>query len=94
MPEKIVSDPTQDKTSKPNEKDKPVRADEPLNAEEGVTETKPEKKERTPKINKYGFLHVDKALAKHLGVELGKDKEDVPVSIERIEGGFIVKVKM
>ena len=54
--------------------------------------SKPEKKDRTPKINKYGFLHVDKDLAKHLGVELGKDKEDVPVSVERIPGGFIVKL--
>ena len=47
MPEKIVSDPTQDKTPKPNEKDKPVRADEP------VTEIK-------AKLNKYGFIHVPK----------------------------------
>ena len=54
---------------------------------------KPEANEKTPKINKYGFLHVDKDLAKHLGIELGKDKADVPVVIERIEGGFVVKLK-
>ena len=44
------------------------------------------------KLKKYGFLHVDKNLAKHLGIELGKNKEDVPVTIERIEDGFIVKL--
>jgi hypothetical protein len=32
-------------------------------------------------------------LAKHLGVEFGKDKADVPVSIEKISGGFTVRVK-
>ena len=53
---------------------------------------KPEAKARTPKINKYGFLHVDRDLAKHLGIELGKDKSDVPVTIERIESGFVVKI--
>lgn len=57
-----------------------------------MTKEKPEKK-RTPKINKYGFLHVDKDLAKHLGIELGKDKADVPVTIEHIPGGFIVRLK-
>lgn len=60
-----------------------------------MAKAKPEKKERTPKINKYGFLHVDKDLAKHLGIQdrLGKNGKDVPVRIERIEGGFVVKVK-
>ena len=53
---------------------------------------KPEVNNKTPKINKYGFLHVDRDLAKHLGIELGKDKNDVPVQIERVEGGFIVKI--
>lgn len=57
-----------------------------------MTKEKPEKNSRTPKINKYGFLHVDKDLAKHLGIELGKDKNDVPVQIERIPEGFIVKL--
>jgi hypothetical protein len=56
-------------------------------------QTQPEEKARTPKINKYGFLHIDKDLAKHLGIELGKDKNDVPVQIERVEGGFVVKLK-
>jgi len=79
MSEKTVSDPTQDKTLKPK-KEKPVRADEPLHV-------KPE-----AKINKYGFLHVNGKLAKHLGVEFGKDKADVPVALERIEGGFVVKI--
>jgi hypothetical protein len=49
-------------------------------------------KTKSYKINKYGFLHVDRDLAKHLGIELGKDKSDVPVTIERIEGGFVVKI--
>ena len=82
MPEKIVSDPTQDKTLKPK---KAVGADEPLHAEEA----KPEKGD---KINKYGFLHIDKKLASHLGVEFGKDKANVPVTIEPIDGGFVVKI--
>jgi hypothetical protein len=93
MPEKIVSDPTQDKTLKPK-KEKPVRAAGPLHAkDEGVAKAKgkPEKV-RTEKINKYGFLHIDKSLAKHLGVSFGKDKEDVPVTIETIENGFVVKI--
>jgi hypothetical protein len=85
MPEKTASDPTQDKTLKPK-KEKALRADEPLHAKD-VAPKKPE-----AKINKYGFLHVNGKLAKHLGVEFGKDKADVPVNIERIEGGFIVKV--
>jgi len=87
MSEKAVSDPTQDKMLNPKEKGKPVRADEPLH----VKDAAPEKPEA--KINKYGFLHVNGKLAKHLGVEFGKDKADVRVTIEKIEGGFIVKVK-
>ena len=87
MPEKIVSGPTQDETLKLQKKEKPARADEPLH----VKDATPEKPEA--KINKYGFLHVNGKLAKHLGVEFGKDKADVPVTIERIEGGFIVRVK-
>jgi hypothetical protein len=31
-------------------------------------------------------------LAKHLGVEFGKDKKDVPVMIEEVPGGFTVKI--
>jgi hypothetical protein len=80
MPEKAVSAQTQDKTLKPK---KPVRANEPLPAA-------PEKPEA--KINKYGFLHVNGKLAKHLGVEFGKDKVDVPVEITPIEKGFTVKL--
>jgi len=83
MPQKAVSDPTQDKTPKPK---KPARADEPLHAKD-VSPEKPE-----AKINKYGFLHVNGKLAKHLGVEFGKDKADVPVAIEQIQGGFVVKI--
>lgn len=45
------------------------------------------------KINKYGFLHVDKKLAEHLGVEFGKDRKNLPVDVEPIEGGFIVRLK-
>jgi hypothetical protein len=55
-----------------------------------VKDVAPEKPKA--KINKYGFLHVNGKLAKHLGVEFGKDKVDVPVTIERIEGGFVVKI--
>jgi len=80
MPEKIVSNPTQDKTLKPKQKEKPVIADEPLHAEEA-------------KINKYGFFHVDKKLAEHLDVAFGKDKQDVLVTIERIPGGFIIRLE-
>ena len=47
MPEKIASDPTQDKTLKPKKKEKPVGADEP------VTEFK-------CKLNKYGFIGIRK----------------------------------
>jgi len=86
MSEKAVSDPTQDKALKPKKKEKLLRADEPLH----VKDVAPEKPEA--KINKYGFLHINGKLAKHLGVEFGKDKADVPVTIERIEGGFVVKV--
>jgi len=92
MSEKKVSDPTQDKKLKPKTKEKPVRADEPLHAEEAKPK-KEEKAPKTPYINKYGFLHVNGKLAKHLGVEFGKDKADVPVSIEPIEKGFTVKLK-
>jgi hypothetical protein len=55
---------------------------------------KPKKKEKPEaKINKYGFLHVNGKLAKHLGVEFGRDKADVPVSIEKTSSGFVVKLK-
>jgi len=84
MPEKIVHDPMQDKTLNPKEKE-PVKADEPLHTDEA-------KPEKTPFINQYGFLHINGKLAKHLGVEFGKDKgRKVPVTIELIEGGFIVR---
>jgi len=59
---------------------------------------KPEAEPEEPrglKINKYGFLHINGNLAKHLGVEFGKDKgKDVPVTIELIQGGFVVKLKV
>jgi hypothetical protein len=32
-------------------------------------------------------------LAAHLGVEFGKDKQDVPVTIERARGNLILKTK-
>ena len=56
MPEKIVSDPRQDETIKPNQKEKPVTADEP------VTEFK-------AKLNKYGFIHVPKKAVPSLPFE-------------------------
>jgi hypothetical protein len=83
MPEKMVSDPAQDKTLKPK---KPTRAEEPSH----VKDVAPEKPEA--KINKYSFLHVNGKLAKHLGVEFGKDKADVPVRIEEVPNGFVVKI--
>lgn len=53
-------------------------------------EAKPQKKKF---INKYGFLHINGTLAKHLGLEFGKEKgRNVPVSIEPIEGGFVLKL--
>jgi len=59
-------------------------------------ETKPEEKakpERQAFINQYGFLHVSEKIAEHLGVpKFGKDTgQKVPVTIELIEGGFIVR---
>jgi len=72
MPEKIVSDPTQDKTLKTEKKEKPVRADEPLH----VKDVAPEKPEA--KINKYGFLHVNGKLAKHLALNLAKTRRTFP----------------
>ena len=81
MVEKIVYDP---KAHKANDKK--------VGAKANKAKAKPEKNATTPKINKYGFLHVDKDLAKYLGIELGKDKEDVPVTVERIENGFTVRI--
>jgi hypothetical protein len=40
------------------------------------------------RTRKYGFLHVNGKLAKHLGVEFGKSEADVSVSIEPIEKSF------
>ena len=76
-------------TKKPKAK---VEDKHPANEVSHAEEPK-EKPPKGDKINKYGFLHVDKELAEHLGVQFGKDKADVPVSIERIEGGFTVKLK-
>jgi hypothetical protein len=83
MSEKAASNPTQDKMPKPK---KAVKAEEPLH----VKDAAPQKPEA--KINKYGFLHVNGKLAKHLGVEFGKGKEDVPVRIEEVPNGFVVKI--
>lgn len=80
---------------------KPVTVKEEGKAHTG--ETEPEAKAKKPKvktgpsgpfINKYGFLHVNGNLAKHLGIELGKDKANVPVTVEPIENGFIVRLKV
>ena len=91
MPEKIVRDPAKDRSRNPKAKEKPVKADEPLHAEEA----KEEKPARSDKINKYGFLHVGKELAEHLGLVFTKGKgKDVPVTVEPIERGFIVKLKV
>jgi len=56
MPEKIVSDPTQDKTPKPNRKE---RANKP------VTEFK-------AKLNKYGFIYVPKKAVPSLPFKIEK----------------------
>ena len=85
MVQKIVYDPTKDVSRKPKKKDPKGGADEILHKKD--TEEPAE-----AKINKYGFLHVDKKLAKHLSVAFGKDKADVPVTIEKIPGGFVVKL--
>jgi len=53
MPEKVVFDPTQDETPKPNRKE---RVDEP------VTEFK-------AKLNKWGFIHVPKKAVPSLPFE-------------------------
>lgn len=84
MVEKIVYDPNEHQ-----ENGKNIGSKKATKAKE---QAKPQANKRTPKINKYGFLHVDKKLAKHPGIELGKDKTDVPVSIELIPNGFIVKL--
>lgn len=63
----------------------PGGADEALHQEEEPV--------KEGKINKYGFIHVGKKLAEHLGTSFGKDKADVLVTIEKIPGGFIVKLK-
>jgi hypothetical protein len=78
-----VYDPAQDKRLKPK---KPAKADEPLPAKD-VAPEKPQ-----AKINKYGFLHVNGKLAKHLGVEFGKNAADVPVRIEEVPNGLVVKI--
>ena len=91
MVEKSVYDP---KAHKEGGKANPG-ADKPLHAkDEGVAKAKAKpKKARTPKINKYGFLHVNGELAEHLGLQFGKDKgKDVPVSVELVENGFVVKL--
>jgi hypothetical protein len=85
MVEQIVYDPTKDVSRKPKKKDPKGGADEALH--KGDIEELAE-----GKINKYGFLHIDKKLAKHLAVSFGKDKADVPVTIEKIPGGFVVKL--
>ena len=54
MPEKIVSDPTQDETLKPKKKER---------ADELVTEFK-------AKLNKYGFVHVPKKALPSLPFEV------------------------
>jgi len=53
MPEKIVSDPTQDETPKPNRKE---LAEEPV-------------KEFKAKLNKWGFIHVPKRMVPSLPFE-------------------------
>ena len=56
MPKKIVSDPTQDETPKPNSKE---RADEPV-------------KEFKAKLNKWGFIHMPKRTRSSLPFEIEK----------------------
>ena len=62
--------------------------------EKPVEPREAEPTERRDFINKYGFLHVDRKLAERLGIKLGKGEKNVPVIVEVIEGGFIVKLKV
>jgi len=45
------------------------------------------------KISKYGFLHLDGAMANALGITISKETGDVPVIVEVVEGALVVKVK-
>jgi hypothetical protein len=59
--------------------------------EKPKTEKKVEKPEQTTfegKINKYGFLHIEKALYEALGWEKG---EDIKVKITKTENGIAVE---
>ena len=66
-----------------------VRADEALHSEDVAEDI------FQGKINKYGFVHVNKKMAERLGIELGKEKSDIPCTIELLKGerGFIMKLK-
>ena len=63
-------------------------------AEKPKAKPEAEPAEKREFINKYGFLHIDRKLAERLGIKLGKSEKNVPVTIEVIEGGFIVKLKV
>jgi len=84
--EKIVFNPDVERQGMRRKKEPKKPADKPK-AEE---KTKPEKEHF---INKYGFLHISDKLTEHLGVpKFGKDTgKKVVVTIELIEGGFIVR---
>jgi len=51
---------------------KDVQEDKPKTKPKEKLPTKPEKKEKSAFINKYGFLHIDKTLAKYLGLKFGE----------------------
>jgi len=44
---------------------------------------------------KYGFVHVNMKIAQCLNIAFGKDKNDIPCTIDLLkeERGFIVKLK-
>lgn len=103
--ERIVYNPTEDrKRAKGKKNPKPERADEALHKTDiqedqpkakpkEKAKPKPEKKEPEAFINAYGFLRINQNLAEHLGLRFAKDQEKTSVTIERIPGGFIVRLK-
>ena len=62
--------------------------DKKVGSKNAKAKEKPKQRKSTPKINKYGFLHLDKDIAEYLGVY----KTETPVTIELIENGFTVRL--
>jgi len=86
MPEKIVYDPTEDgtrkqKPEKPAEKTakptKPEKMEKPDNTK--PKEKAKQKRNGKPKINAYGFIHLDKDIYEKLGLP---KKTDIPIDLK------------